>query len=202
MSSRVEPWGRTVDACRNRQRCDLPCARTRFSTSIRIRPRIRIDAQCVVATWRSGLGCSAAIGVSVIDAVDKALGIARSRRVSSGEKRFGGNASSHGSPSGIDNTAAALGGLFRFEAPRTVEELKSTRSHSPRGDAQWSKLEYGRHGGPGVALHEEWKTHGRGWLDRVALHGRASGNVRFEAATSKRWVRCSIETNGSCARSG
>lgn len=77
------------------------------------RPLLRIDVRVELPPG-AGLGCSAAIGVSVLDAIDKALGIRRTRselgtRALAWERIF------HGSPSGIDNTTAAIGGLIRFE---------------------------------------------------------------------------------------
>jgi mevalonate kinase len=70
----------------------------------------------------AGLGCSAALGVALLDAIDKALGVARSRaelgmRALEWERFF------HGAPSGIDNAAAALGGLIRFERGHGVSRL-------------------------------------------------------------------------------
>jgi mevalonate kinase len=70
----------------------------------------------------AGLGCSAAIGVSVIDAIDKALGIERSRD-ELGELALQWERFFHGTPSGIDNAAAAIGGVIRFERGSGASKL-------------------------------------------------------------------------------
>ncbi len=61
----------------------------------------------------AGLGCSAAIGVAVIEALDGRYGVARTASERGAvslawEKVF------HGSPSGVDNAVAAVGGVVRF----------------------------------------------------------------------------------------
>ena len=61
----------------------------------------------------AGLGCSAAIGVAVIEALDALYGVARTPSERGAvslawEKVF------HGSPSGVDNAVAAVGGVVRF----------------------------------------------------------------------------------------
>ena len=62
----------------------------------------------------AGLGCSAALGVAVVEAVGRAVGFERSRldlaaHALRWERHF------HGDPSGIDNAVAAVGGTVRFE---------------------------------------------------------------------------------------
>jgi len=90
------------------------------------RPPLEVDARAELPAG-AGLGCSAAIGVAVIDAIDDALGRSRSRRelgdaALSWEKVF------HGNPSGIDNTMSALGGVALF---RRGEELEPLRANKP-----------------------------------------------------------------------
>ncbi len=90
------------------------------------RPRLRVEAHVDLPPG-AGLGCSAALGVSVLDAIDKALGIRRSRTDLAAEalrweRHF------HGDPSGIDNLAAALGGLIRFERSRGAAPLATASS--------------------------------------------------------------------------
>jgi mevalonate kinase len=75
----------------------------------------------------AGLGCSAAIGVAVLDAIDTALGRTRSRTELAEaalvwEKVF------HGNPSGIDNTMSAIGGVALF---RRGEPLRPLHSNKP-----------------------------------------------------------------------
>ena len=75
----------------------------------------------------AGLGCSAAIGVAVLDAIDEALGLERSREELASaalvwEKVF------HGNPSGVDNTMSALGGVALF---RRGEPLRPLHVNKP-----------------------------------------------------------------------
>lgn len=90
------------------------------------RPPIEVRAQVDLPAG-AGLGCSAAIGVAVLHAIDEALGLKRSREELAGasidwEKIF------HGNPSGIDNTVSAIGGVALF---RKGEPLQSLRSNKP-----------------------------------------------------------------------
>jgi mevalonate kinase len=76
------------------------------------RPRLRVDAE-VGLPGGAGLGCSAALGVAVVRALDAATGTPRDEagvvaRSLDWERVF------HGTPSGIDNTVAARGGLVWF----------------------------------------------------------------------------------------
>lgn len=74
----------------------------------------------------AGLGCSAAIGVSLVDAIDRTLGIERSR-TEVGDQALRWERVFHGTPSGLDNAAAALGGLIRFERQRGASSLANPR---------------------------------------------------------------------------
>lgn len=74
----------------------------------------------------AGLGCSAAIGVAVLAAIDEALGIDRSRAelawaALAWEKVF------HGNPSGIDNTMSAMGGVALYRKGEPLEPLHSNK---------------------------------------------------------------------------
>lgn len=89
------------------------------------RPRLRVEAE-VAIPGGSGLGCSAALGVAIVRAIDEALAethtlddeIARSLVW---ERVF------HGQPSGIDNTMAAAGGLALFVKGAPLERLHARR---------------------------------------------------------------------------
>ena len=90
------------------------------------RPSVEVSAQVDLPAG-AGLGCSAAIGVAVIDAIDEALDIQRSRTDLATaalvwEKVF------HGNPSGIDNTMSAVGGVAVY---RRGDELQPLRSSKP-----------------------------------------------------------------------
>ena len=105
---RLAPWDLTLgpDAA-----SDEPLERA-FSAALALYPgRPSLEVHALVDLPRgAGLGCSAAIGVAVLDAIDEALGIDRTRidlaaAALSWEKVF------HGNPSGIDNTMSAVGGV-------------------------------------------------------------------------------------------
>jgi mevalonate kinase len=71
----------------------------------------------------AGLGCSAALGVAVIAAIDEELGVARSPQAladasMSWERVF------HGNPSGVDNTMAATGGVALFTRGEALIPLR------------------------------------------------------------------------------
>jgi len=107
----VSPWSSRV---RPRNNSEEPLEQA-FAIALGAysdRPRLRIDVQVDLPSG-AGLGCSAALGVAVLDAIDGALCISRSREelgrmAQSWEEVF------HGSPSGIDNIAAAVGGVLRY----------------------------------------------------------------------------------------
>jgi mevalonate kinase len=76
------------------------------------RAHVRVEAH-VAIPGGSGLGCSAALGVAVIRAIDDALGTPREMssllaRSLEWERVF------HGQPSGVDNAMAAAGGLALY----------------------------------------------------------------------------------------
>ncbi len=70
----------------------------------------------------AGLGCSAAIGVAIVKAVDAALGIQHSMSevaeiALTWEQVF------HGNPSGVDSTVASHGGMIRFAKHTPIQFL-------------------------------------------------------------------------------
>jgi mevalonate kinase len=90
------------------------------------RPPIEVRAQ-VDLPGGAGLGCSAAIGVAVLHAIDEALGLERSREELAGaaiewERIF------HGNPSGIDNTMSAVGGVALFRKGEPLQSLRSNKA--------------------------------------------------------------------------
>jgi mevalonate kinase len=90
------------------------------------RPALEVSAQVDLPAG-AGLGCSAAIGVATLDAIDEALGIERSREQLAAaalawEKVF------HGNPSGIDNTMSAVGGVALFRKSEPLLPLRSKRT--------------------------------------------------------------------------
>lgn len=90
------------------------------------RPALEVTAQVDLPAG-AGLGCSAAIGVATLDAIDEALGIQRSRKQLAAaalawEKVF------HGNPSGIDNTMSAIGGVALFRKGEPLLPLRSKKT--------------------------------------------------------------------------
>jgi mevalonate kinase len=89
------------------------------------RPALDVDARVELPAG-AGLGCSAAIGVAVLDAIDALLGVERSREdlaeaALSWERVF------HGNPSGIDNTMSAIGGVAVYRRGEPLEPLRSNK---------------------------------------------------------------------------
>jgi len=71
----------------------------------------------------AGLGCSAALGVAIVRALDSALGIERNGKAvaqlsMAWERVF------HGTPSGVDSTMAALGGIALFEKAHPLQSVE------------------------------------------------------------------------------
>ena len=98
------------------------------------RPRVRVEAE-VAIPGGSGLGCSAALGVAVVRAIDEALGETHSvdddiARSLLWERVF------HGHPSGVDNAMAAAGGLALFVKGAPLLPLLARRAlHLVVGDS-------------------------------------------------------------------
>ena len=126
-SLHFEPWGRTF---RPDADSEEPLARAfeQILSSYRDRPPLRLDVRVDLPPG-AGLGCSAAIGVSLLDALDEALGVQRSRPALGAlalewERFF------HGAPSGIDNIASAMGGLLCFQQACPVRPISPARPFS------------------------------------------------------------------------
>jgi mevalonate kinase len=132
----ISPWG--VRAVPEESKDGAPSLGRAFAevlaTYPTARPRVRVEAE-VALPGGSGLGCSAALGVAVVRALDEALeqthtvdeDIERSLRW---EHVF------HGQPSGVDNTMAASGGLALFVKGAPLERLRARRPlHLVVGDS-------------------------------------------------------------------
>lgn len=89
------------------------------------RPALEVNARVELPAG-AGLGCSAAIGVAVIDAIDQALGIERSRDAL-GATALCWEAVFHGNPSGVDNAMSAVGGVALFRRGAPLEPLHSNK---------------------------------------------------------------------------
>lgn len=84
-------------------------------------PALRIEAEVALPAG-AGLGCSAALGVAVLRAIDRAVGLADPPDDEVASRSLAWERVFHGNPSGIDNTMAAHGGVacFRKGAPLEV----------------------------------------------------------------------------------
>jgi mevalonate kinase len=71
----------------------------------------------------AGLGCSAAIGVAVVGALDALYGVARTPE-ERGAYCLAWEEVFHGNPSGVDNTMAAVGGIHVYRKGRPLEPLR------------------------------------------------------------------------------
>lgn len=89
------------------------------------RPPLRVDVQVDLPSG-AGLGCSAALGVAIFDAIDGALCVSRSRE-ELGRMAHEWEEVFHGSPSGIDNMAAAVGGVLRYRKGAPLKPLSLAR---------------------------------------------------------------------------
>lgn len=122
---RLDPWDLTLEPDPDGAE---PLARA-FSAvleSYEDRPPLEVHATAELPAG-AGLGCSAAIGVAVLDAVDEALGRMRSR-AELGEAALVWEEVFHGNPSGVDNTMSAVGGVALFVRG---EPLRPIRSNKP-----------------------------------------------------------------------
>ena len=107
----VAPWGVDIGPDRDH---DLARA---FRAALDLhadpnRPRYHVHAD-VGIPGGAGLGCSAAMGVAVIHALDDARGITRDPR-DRGEAAMAWERVFHGNPSGVDNMMAAVGGIAQY----------------------------------------------------------------------------------------
>ncbi|MEM7137058.1 MAG: mevalonate kinase [Myxococcota bacterium] len=89
------------------------------------RPNLRVDARVELPAG-AGLGCSAAIGVAVLDAIDERLGRPRTRE-SLAEAALAWERVFHGNPSGVDNTMSAIGGVALFQKGQALTPLQSNK---------------------------------------------------------------------------
>ncbi len=122
---RLSPWGLALEPNPSGSE---PLERA-FAAALALypeRPALELSAKVELPAG-AGLGCSAAIGVAVIDAIDEALSIKRSR-AELAEAALVWERIFHGNPSGIDNTMSAVGGVALY---RKGEPLQPLRSNKP-----------------------------------------------------------------------
>lgn len=89
------------------------------------RPPLEVHATAELPAG-AGLGCSAAIGVAVLDAIDAALGRERPR-AALGEAALVWEEVFHGNPSGVDNTMSAVGGVALYVRGEPLRPIQSSK---------------------------------------------------------------------------
>jgi mevalonate kinase len=122
---RLEPWGLEITPDEG---SDEPLSRA-FAAILEEyvdRPALDVEARVDLPAG-AGLGCSAAIGVAVLDAIDQALGRNRSR-AKLGDAALRWERVFHGDPSGVDNAMSALGGVALFRRGQPLEPLHSNKT--------------------------------------------------------------------------
>jgi mevalonate kinase len=117
----VEPWDVSVEPDAS---SEGPLARGLAAVLDQYeQPRapLRIEAQ-VDLPGSAGLGCSAALGVAVLGAVDEHLGLHRSREEKA-EASFHWERVFHGTPSGVDSAMASGAGMAVFHKGEPLEPV-------------------------------------------------------------------------------
>jgi mevalonate kinase len=79
----------------------------------------------------AGLGCSAALGVAIVRALDHWLGRPVATATETVERAMAWEKVFHGNPSGVDATAAARGGCLHYERVNGGVHLKEIRLAAP-----------------------------------------------------------------------
>ena len=79
----------------------------------------------------AGLGCSAALGVAVVRALDGLVGRAGAPPDEVAERAMAWERVFHGNPSGVDTTTAARGGCLRFERGAAGASVRAVRLARP-----------------------------------------------------------------------
>jgi mevalonate kinase len=121
---RIAPWNLELEPDAKAEE-PLQRAFAAILEPYRERPPIEVNATAELPAG-AGLGCSAAIGVAVIDAIDDALGRPRSREAI-GEAALVWERVFHGNPSGVDNTMSALGGVALFRRGEPLVPLTANK---------------------------------------------------------------------------
>lgn len=120
----LRPWG--VDVRPDPEGEPLEQAFAVALANYPTRPLLAVDANVELPSG-AGLGCSAAIGVAVLDAIDEALELPRDRQALA-EAALAWERVFHGNPSGVDNTMSALGGVACFRKGQPLEPLQSNKT--------------------------------------------------------------------------
>lgn len=117
---RLNPWDRTIAP--DEAHSDPLCrALSSVLALYPERPALDVTADIALPAG-AGLGCSAALGVAVIAAIDDALGVERSA-ADLGRAALVWESVFHGNPSGVDNMMAASGGLAVYTKGEPLERV-------------------------------------------------------------------------------
>lgn len=124
-SLEIEPWGVKVHLDKTARDRDAEIARAFHGLMEKAQDpwsvRVRVDLPA-----GGGLGCSAAIGVSIVRAIDDARGVER-EPAAIAEDSLAWERVFHGNPSGIDSAMAASGGVAVYRKGEGLEPVKVPR---------------------------------------------------------------------------
>lgn len=120
----IEPWGLDLDPDPEGAE-PLQRAFAAVLEGYPARPPLDVRASAELPAG-AGLGCSAAIGVAVLDAIDQALGRTRTRE-ELGQAALVWEKVFHGNPSGIDNTMSAVGGVALFVRGEPLRPIQANK---------------------------------------------------------------------------
>ena len=121
---RLPDWGKTVIPL---EESEDPLARA-FAEVLSLYPdrhALAVEADIALPAG-AGLGCSAALGVAVLGAIDEVLGVSRTPS-ERGELALRWEKVFHGNPSGIDNMMAACGGLAIYTKGQSLEVVRAKK---------------------------------------------------------------------------
>ena len=126
-----EPWGLKVEPSPDREggargEATLAHAFAAVLDAYPDSPKAHVRAQ-IDLPGGAGLGCSAAIGVAVVGALDRLYAQVRSPEAVA-EASMAWERVFHGNPSGIDNAVSAMGGVVVFRRGEEVRAVPLARS--------------------------------------------------------------------------
>jgi mevalonate kinase len=121
---RLEPWDLALEPDPD-GREPLERAFSAILGEYEDRPPLEVRATVELPAG-AGLGCSAAIGVAVLDAIDEALGRRRTR-AELGDAALAWEEVFHGDPSGVDNAMSAVGGVALFVRGTPLRPIHSNK---------------------------------------------------------------------------
>ncbi len=124
----IAPWGVTIDLAEAPRPEHESLARAfaaLLDTFGAARPHVHVRAEVALPAG-AGLGCSAALGVAVLRAIDDALGKPRGDQAAA-DASLAWERVFHGNPSGVDNTMAACGGIAVFRKGAPLERVRARR---------------------------------------------------------------------------